>query len=752
GLPEERLGSRFLTRSYLQAPEVADGEVIPEGFTKVDSKLKRWENKATSVRVGGSIKVKLRYAPSSRLRESIGSFMVEEPLPAGAVVLPSEVSGTYDHLEIGTGFLRFYGHKRRGWFQAQYTLRGFLPGRYRVLPTRLYSLDRPGRDLHAKPAEIRVLGPGEKSPDERRATPDELYARGVKLFDRLSRDDLLNNVAARDAAEAHLNRLYEDFGEHLREAAFREVARRLLRISLAKRDAARTVKLFEALMDRDEDYVLGFEEMARVGESYYESGEFEQALNVYKAIAETSFLKEVQIAGTLDRLGELKTSVSFMEELFLAFPGLPTVRHALYSLAQSLNLKAAKGMKFEKGTPLELRRKARDLCYEFLLRWPDDADADEVAFTLASIALEAEQLDEALALLVRAQQAHQDSTWLDDFLYLEGYAWFLKAEQDKALARLKRVAEEDFPLGKGRRGKSDSRWLATFLQGQIHHAAGRPATALAMYEKIQSRFTEAREAAVFFTERRLELPEVTVIKPSAPSALELSYRNLSSADITVYKVDLMRLYLLRKSLSDMGKVQLFGIAPIHSEKIDLDGAKYRDQKHELSLPMQEPGAYLVLARSGELRSSGLMLRTELSIEAQEMREQSRIRVNVKRGDRFLSKATVKVVGDRDGRIRSGKTDLRGIFVADELQGHATVLVKADESYAFYRGKVSFGSAPNKARAGLKRQRKRPASKRKLFDALEQNDARNLQLQQRALKRIDQLYKNTQKGVEIRRTK
>jgi hypothetical protein len=38
-------------------------------------------------------------------------------------------------------------------------------------------------------------------------------------------------------------------------------------------------------------------------------GEFEQALRTCKAIAETAFLKEMQIAGTLDRLGERKSSV-----------------------------------------------------------------------------------------------------------------------------------------------------------------------------------------------------------------------------------------------------------------------------------------------------------------------------------------------------------------------------------------------------------------------------------------------------------
>ena len=79
--------------------------------------------------------------------------------------------------------------------------------------------------------------------------------------------------------------------------------------------------LFEALKDRDEDYVLSFEDTAKVADAYYRTGEFEQALRTCKAIAETAFLKEMQIAGTLDRLGEVRSSVSFVEASVARLPG-----------------------------------------------------------------------------------------------------------------------------------------------------------------------------------------------------------------------------------------------------------------------------------------------------------------------------------------------------------------------------------------------------------------------------------------------
>ena len=48
-------------------------------------------------------------------------------------------------------------------------------------------------------------------------------------------------------------------------------------------------------------------------------------------------------------------------------------------------------------------------------------------------------------------------------------------------------------------------------------------------------------------------------------------------------------------------------------------------------------------------------------------------------------AHVKVVGSGDGRIRSGETDLRGIFVADGLRGRATVRMSTEDIMALTRG-------------------------------------------------------------------
>jgi tetratricopeptide (TPR) repeat protein len=754
-LPDPKTDSgQRIVRDYLQAPATHEGKPLPEGFGSIAGKIEQWQNRATAVALGAHIDVQVHYW-NSRI-EPDQSVVLEEPLPAGCLVRLEDISGNYAHVEMGAGFLRFYLAPGTRATTIRYPLRGFLPGSYRVLPTHVYSLSGKALNLYGKPGKIAVLARGAESPDERRPTPDELLAKGTRLFDSLSKQQLSKGGAERDLAWKFLHELYSKYGRMLKAQPFQQVARRLLKLALVERHAPSIVGLFEALKDRDDSYVLSFEDTAQVADAYYRTGEFEQALRTCKAIAETAFLKEMQIAGTLDRLGERKSSVQFVESLVMSYPGLPTVRGALYSLATALNLEAKElagsGRAYDPriGTPLELRRKARQLCYEYLLRYPEDADADEVLFTLASIAIEAEQLDEAIELLQRGAKAHPESDWLDDFLYLEGYAWFEKREREKALALLERVATEEFKNASGRMVKSDSRELALFLQGQIHHAAGDPVRALELYDKVKESFVEAREASDYFRDKELSLPEVKLVKPGEASSLELKARNLGKATVTVYQVDLMRLYLLRKSLSDMGNVQLFGIAPIHSEERDLTSlARFKEHEVKLELPMKDAGAYLVLVRAGELKTSGLLLRTDLEIEAQERPSEARLRVNVKRDGVFLPQADVKVVGAQDGKIRSGETDLRGIYVADDLRGRATVLVKDGESYAFYRSESRFGASPRQQmqqRSNFKQQQKGR------FDALRQNMEYNDALQNKARDQLRQLFDNRQKGVEIRRSK
>jgi hypothetical protein len=173
---------------------------------------------------------------------------------------------------MGAGFLRFYLAPGTRATTIRYPLRGFLPGSYRVLPTHVYSLSGKALNLYGKPGKIAVLARGAESPDERRPTPDELLAKGTRLFDSLSKQQLSKGGAERDLAWKFLHELYSKYGRMLKAQPFQQVARRLLKLALVERHAPSIVGLFEALKDRDDSYVLSFEDTAQVADAYYRTG------------------------------------------------------------------------------------------------------------------------------------------------------------------------------------------------------------------------------------------------------------------------------------------------------------------------------------------------------------------------------------------------------------------------------------------------------------------------------------------------
>ena len=180
-------------------------------------------------------------------------------------------------------------------------------------------------------------------------------------------------------------------------------------------------------------------------------------------------------------------------------------------------------------------------------------------------------------------------------------------------------------------------------------------------------------------------------------------------------------------------------------------------EREITVELPEPGAYLVVARGGNLLASGMVLRSDLEIEAQESHDVGRIRVNVKQGESFLADAHVKVIGSGDGEFRSGDTDLRGIYVANQLVGRATVIVKKEDQYAFYRGEGIHQPAryrPPQAQLSESLERaEQDDDQRKRFDALEYNILQNDGNRSRQIDWLrNEVLNQNQQGVEVYRTK
>src|SRR5262249_31465978 len=226
---------------------------------------------------------------------------------------------------------------------------------------------------------------------------------------------------------------------------------------------------------------------------------------------------------------------------------------------------------------------------------------------------------------------------------------------------------------------------------------GKPAEAIAEYTRVKDRFSDASEAIDFFTRKEITLPEVTTVKPADSAKVPLKFRNVTSANIKVYRIDLLKFGLLQRNLTRITGINLAGIRPYHDLTVELgDGKDYRDREKELELPLKEEGAYLVVCQGDNQYTSGLALVSPLALEIQEDAPSGRVRVTVKDvvADRFIHNVHVKVIGSSNDQFGSGQSDLRGIFVADGILGTSTVIARTEANrYAFYRGKVTLGKAP-----------------------------------------------------------
>jgi hypothetical protein len=257
----------------------------------------------------------------------------------------------------------------------------------------------------------------------------------------------------------------------------------------------------------------------------------------------------------------------------------------------------------------------------------------------------------------------------------------------------RKVADATFPVpATGGTRAADNRWEAVYIMGQIYHSLGQAASAIAEYTKVKQRFADAAEAIDFFSRKEISLSEVITIKPDDAKNVELRFRNISQAAIKVYRINLMKFGLMQRNLDRITAINLAGIKPYHEQTVHLgDGKDFRDRTKQLTLPLKTEGAYLIVCRGENLYASGLVLVSPLTLMVQEDATSGRVRVSVKdtTGDAFVSDVHVKVIGSANDDFVSGDTDLRGLFIADDIRGTSTVIAASNtDRYAFYRGKIT----------------------------------------------------------------
>ncbi len=694
-------------------------------------------------------------------------LIYEECIPTGALLVADSMAGNYKRVETDDSKIRFYfapGQLHR----ISYELVAHAPGKYRVLPGIVHDAVDHGRMRLGQAHDLEILAPGVKSMDPYKMNGAEHFELATKLF----------NDGGADEAQQHLDALFADKED--RQRYERDIARMLLWIHTGHEqlDAARVVQMFEILRERHPELVIPFDKTLTVGRAYREIGEFERAWLVFQAAIESSFLNDAKLSAVLEDQGQYLGSVRYQEELWFEYPDSADVTTAFFALSQSLFQKApeakaiaAREKRLRQRTPtpdeadaandqrpgerdepekIAMLEHSRALLHRFLVLYSDDPLADDAAFSEANVYFALKDYASVVEHAARGAERYADSELKSSFEYMAALGHFWQRRYKEALVSATSVAN----------GDSKDRDYARYITAQIYHATGEPAEAMVWYEKVRQLYPDAADAIDYFQEKKISMGEVTTLQPGEAVEIKIDYRNIEEAALEIYKVDLMKLYLREKSLSNITAVDLAGIDPEGSLRLPLgDGKDFADKTMKATLPIQEEGAYLVICRGDNLYTSGLILITPLKLEIQETPAQGSVRVNVRdltAGGSYVPEVLVKVVGANNDLFFSGQTDLRGVFQAEGVNGAATVLARAEGGkYAFFRGQITHGPPPQADAAAKDPMQSEGAASGK---QLQQSDyLKNIEVQNRAvqdgnLKAWDAQRRGDNRGVEVQKAK
>ncbi|MFQ5733788.1 MAG: alpha-2-macroglobulin family protein, partial [Planctomycetaceae bacterium] len=566
-----------IARHYEPAARMFDGKPVPRGFgilTAEHQRTKRFRNPLTQLPLGERGEVTLRLTRSGNAPRRDGEreyLVITEPIPAGCSVASDSITGGFERYEILPGAITFYVGERASVADIRYTLVGYLPGTFRAAPTVARSFYQPSRIAVAGIKPLDTLARGEKSKDKYRLSPVELFELGKRYAGKRQFKE----------ADKHLTQLFSNYG--LRQSVFGEVVKLLFRTSLEVKNDAAIVEFFEIIKERYPEEVINFDEILQTADAYRKLGEYERAYLVFRSTIEASFERESQIAGFLDDRGEFLRSVQIMEELLADYPAESYVATATYALAQEVYGKSAevagnKKLRDRGLTKADLIGANVKMLDHFLSTWPKDPAVDQAAFAMANSYLDLEDYKGAAARCEKFAQRYPKSKLLDSFWYVIGYSRFALGRHDDALKMCRKVAEtKRRDPDTGVEVAAANKWQAIYIMGQVYHSLGKPANAITEYTRVKNRFPDAKQSIEFFTRKAIKLPEVSTIKPGDAAKVTLDFRNVATANVKVYRIDLLKFGLMQRNLNRITAINLAGIRPFHELTLNLgDGKDFRD--------------------------------------------------------------------------------------------------------------------------------------------------------------------------------
>ena len=154
------------------------------------------------------------------------------------------------------------------------------------------------------------------------------------------------------------------------------------------------------------------------------------------------------------------------------------------------------------------------------------------------------------------------------------------------------------------------------MLGDLDRARSRP-TAQAAGD-----VEDAREALAWLTERAPRAPTRPSTRRSrGRAAFPVRYRNVDEVPLRAYPVDLQVLFAVRKTLEGLNRIDLAGHRPRAQWTVPLAGGGRPRGRHEARRGRCRSGegrrgAWLVVAKAGDLEAGTLVVKTDLTVALQ----------------------------------------------------------------------------------------------------------------------------------------
>jgi hypothetical protein len=249
------------------------------------------------------------------------------------------------------------------------------------------------------------------------------------------------------------------------------------------------------------------------------------------------------------------------------------------------------------------------------------------------------------------------------------------------LAAAQRLAAEGFRRPDGSSGPSEFRPRAHHAIGRVRHVLGDLPAAVESYRRAAPDVEDAREALAWLVDPRLEAPEVVEAPVDGAARPVFRTRNVSEVRLKAYPVDLQVLFTVRKSLDRLNRVDLAGIVPAKEWTLPAGGAPYawNDLAVDLPVGVGAAGAFLVVAKAGDLEAATMVVKSDLRAAVQRVGEKVRVHVT-DAGGKPVRGAYVTVSDGKAIKAR-GLTDGRGVFEAPGAGVEAAAVASVGDRYA-----------------------------------------------------------------------